>query len=531
MTIRQRQNGDEVGDLIPNLYATATSLLGLQIVIPDADADGRPERTRKGQAGAEFMSGQFGIANGGGLGSIWKIDGRTGEVSLFANVKLDDVANSGPGLGNIAFDAATRQLFVSDLDTGMIHRFDLQGNDLGRFDHGESGRPNKGLKPVSLDAANRMDITSATFDTESPDTWGFADKQRRVHGLAVHSGRLYYAVEEGPQIWSVGINGDGSFAADARWELDVKAKRKFPVTDIVFDRKGYMYLAQRGHVQNRYDYSRFAQPERAMVLRYWRETPDDPETESIWVEAPQEYAVGFPTDHRMTTGGIDIGYDYDEKGNLAPGSCDGMIAKTGDLLRENEEFADRLAQGGPSAVHGVQLTHKSLVRPKNVPPWESYFVDYDGSFEDPEVRGHIGDVEIWKDCRGYGYGEFIPYPGELPTPEYPGGAPCIDVTRIEYTCDLAGELNVDLYVKDNAGIGGDSIKSKSLKPGVSVSPTMQTRPGAASPFRLGIFGAFPNETFQVGVCFYNSADAESGGSFPCCKARIPLTTPPEACAH
>lgn len=39
------------------------------------------------------------------------------------------------------------------------------------------------------------------------------------------------------------------------------------------------------------------------MLRYWRESPDDPETESVWVEAPQEYARNMPVPHRLVTGG------------------------------------------------------------------------------------------------------------------------------------------------------------------------------------------------------------------------------------
>ena len=60
---------------VPNLYAAATSLHGIRIVTPDADADGRPERERRGKAGATFMEGQFAEENGGAPGAIWKIDG------------------------------------------------------------------------------------------------------------------------------------------------------------------------------------------------------------------------------------------------------------------------------------------------------------------------------------------------------------------------------------------------------------------------------------------------------------------------
>ncbi len=53
---------------VPNLYAGATSLHGIRIVTPDADADGRPERERRGKAGATFMEGQFAEENGGSPG-------------------------------------------------------------------------------------------------------------------------------------------------------------------------------------------------------------------------------------------------------------------------------------------------------------------------------------------------------------------------------------------------------------------------------------------------------------------------------
>ncbi|TIW31024.1 MAG: hypothetical protein E5V62_30600, partial [Mesorhizobium sp.] len=43
---------DGVPSGIPNLYTAATSLHGIEIVTPDADNDGRPERERRGAAGS-----------------------------------------------------------------------------------------------------------------------------------------------------------------------------------------------------------------------------------------------------------------------------------------------------------------------------------------------------------------------------------------------------------------------------------------------------------------------------------------------
>ena len=186
-------------------------------------------------------------------GAIWKIDGVSGAVSLFATID----ANSGPGIGDVSFDKLSRQFFASDLDTGLIHRIGADGALIDTFDHGVAGRPAHGLAAVADDGAV-MDIQGAAFDSEDPDSWGFTQDERRVWAVAAHGGRAYYSVGNAAEIWSVGIDPDGSFAGDARWELTVKADKDYPVTDIAFDSRGFMYLAQRGDIENRYDYSQFA---------------------------------------------------------------------------------------------------------------------------------------------------------------------------------------------------------------------------------------------------------------------------------
>lgn len=231
----------------PNIYVAATSVFGLHIV--SRGRDGLPERRKKGGPGAGWMKGQFGLDLQGGPGGIYKIDGRTGAASLFANVTLDGVPNPGPGLGNLAYDSANKQLFVSDLYTGMIHRFDLDGKELGSYDHGITGLGAAKLATVPFNPRNRPNIASDRFDSEKPETWGFAPAPRRVWGLAAQEGRLYYSVTAGPQIWSVGIQRDGSFAADPRWELDVPAQSgPLPISDIAFSQRGAMILAQRALV-------------------------------------------------------------------------------------------------------------------------------------------------------------------------------------------------------------------------------------------------------------------------------------------
>ena len=378
----------------PNIYVAATSMFGLNIV--DRGRDGLPERRKKGGPGAGWMKGQFGLDLQGGPGAIYRVDGRTGVVTLLANVTLDGVPNPGTGLGNLAYDFAHKQLFVSDLYTGMIHRFDLDGNELSRYDHGVTGLGAAKLATVPFDPKNRPNIASERFDSEKPDTWGFAPAARRVWGLAVHEDRLYYSVVAGPQIWSVGIASDGSFAADPRWELDVPAQAgPLPVSDIAFSYQGAMILAQRGLIAGAYDYSAFTQPGEPQVLRFWLKDPNDPPSPGRWKLVPEEYAIGFAGNYRNTNGGVALGYGYGQDGMLSATVCEAALWTTGQNFRNNPALRSQLEPGGPLVVHGLQASPADLVRNANTPPVISYFVDYDDKFDDPRATGHIGSVRVY----------------------------------------------------------------------------------------------------------------------------------------
>ncbi|QPC41450.1 peptidoglycan-binding protein [Kaustia mangrovi] len=377
---------------VPNIYAGASSAFGLQIVAPGDN--GRAVRVKAGQPDAAWMTGQFGA--GGGPGSVWRIDGRTGDVSLFATVSGPDGPNSGPGLGNLAYDADHQQLYVSDLDTGLIHRLDLSGLDLGTFDHGVAARPAAGLEPAADDTSARADIASPAFNAENPATWGLTAPERRIWGLAYHSGRLYYAVWQGPEVWSVSIGPDGSFGDDPRREVAVPGDpRAYPVSDIAFDGEGGMILAQRGDIRSRYDYSIFALPRRTRVLRY---EPAGPEGSGRWSTSPETYAIGFPATSQNASGGVSLGYGYDASGDLDTESCFATVWATGDALRQSASERAELMETGPTTVHGAQAVSTPLTEPRNMPPWTSYFLDYDGRFEDPNSAGHVGDIEAVTRC-------------------------------------------------------------------------------------------------------------------------------------
>lgn len=367
----------------PQLYAAATSAFGLNIVGADRAADGKPVRLKAGAPDANFMEGQFGALSSDSPGAIYKIDGGTGALTYIADTAFSGKLNSGVGIGGLAYDPATRTLYASDLDSGLIHRFGLDYNaaDLGQFDHGVTGRAAKGLARVA-DDGKRLDITSSAFKADDPSTWGFTQPARRVDALAVRDGRLYYAVAEGPEIWSVGLNG-GAFLEDARLEVAIKSDKPYPVTGIAFDSSGRMLVAQRGPVKNPYDYGSFADSG-GQVLRYAPEAPDDPATPDLWKSDPATYAVGTADDSNAGSGGVSLQYGYKPDGTIDFNSCDATIAVTGDTLG--------------TTASGVQLNSAELVRPANAPPKESAFIDYDAHQEDANVRGHVGAVTAVRQC-------------------------------------------------------------------------------------------------------------------------------------
>ena len=381
---------------VPYLYAAATSAYGLQIVAGAPDSEGAPVRLKSGAADARFMDGQFSGLPGGGPGSIWKIDGSTGAAALFASTAANGVANSGPGLGGLAFDPQSRSIYAADLDTGLIHRFAADtGARFEPFDHGLTGRPARGL-PAVADDGKRMEIADPAFKPDDISMWGLTQPERRVYGLAVRGGRLYYSIAEGPEIWSVGLNADGGFASDARSEVFVKAQRPLAVTSIAFDTKGRMLLAQRPELRNSYDYSRFTDGGGAQVLRYSPEEPDDPATPSLWKSEHETYAVGFPEGSDMAEGGLGLQYAYRPNGTLDTSTCNGTLLATGDHLQ------------AAAAVDGVQVIGADLVRPANSPPQQSIFFDFDARQNDPAARGYVGDVKAFAPCAGAGGGGGFP---------------------------------------------------------------------------------------------------------------------------
>src|SRR5262245_29580852 len=351
----------------PNVYLAATSAFGIHRT-PD---------------NAQWMPGMWG--QGGGPGTIYRLDAATGyQPRPFAQVTLNGRPNSGPALGNIAYDRFNRQLFVTDLETGMIHRIRAStGADLGYYDHGTQGRPSffdaetgqpSGLAPIGFDPNSSARIGDCQDRFElTPQCWNFALSGRRVWGVGVHRNparnevRLYYSVWSGPafddpgwqnaqdddkrnSVWSIRLGPDGDFAGDVRREFIVpdffakpediaRAGFSQPVSDISFAACGprpVMLLAERGGIRNlglAAD-NPFATPHEARALRY------ELDQTGAW-RAVGRYDVGFynrdnhgePFINANCSGGIAFGLGYDNNTWTAdPSKRDQFVWITGDAL-------------------------------------------------------------------------------------------------------------------------------------------------------------------------------------------------------
>ena len=352
----------------PNIYLAATSAFGLHV----------------SPATGQWMPGMWGP--GGGPGTIWRLDAADGyRAKPFADVKLGGRANTGAALGNLAYDKTARQLYVSDLESGTIHRFDAaSGADLGVWDHGTMARPSfldattgqtASLAAIAFDPATSATYTGCAAGPfeRTPSCWNLAAAGRRVWGLAVRlepgssSRRLYYAVWSGPgtstawdglpdaekrgSVWSVGLAPDGAFVAgDVRREFllpDFFAKPEdvaragygSPVADITFSdcsSKPVMLVSERGGQRNLGlgVVEAFAWPHEARTLRYEMDQAGD------WRPVGR-YDVGFydrrkegiPYLRANGAGGAAFGYgykaDFSEIDRKAPGE---FVWITGDAL-------------------------------------------------------------------------------------------------------------------------------------------------------------------------------------------------------
>lgn len=346
-------------------------------------------------AGSIFTNGtSTGSLSGNHSGAIYKIDRTTGLASSFANLTQDDVnlpndsVTLGPGIGNIASNYANPlYIYATNFEDGRIYRLNASGGIVDFYDHGTQGRPNA-LNVAGLEA---IADTSATNGYYSQINNGITLPGRRTWAVEVRGNRVYYSVwwttasgglqpswyqspinigdeSTANEIWSVGLNADGSFnAASVRREFSMSAVSgqgaQEPVTDIVFTPNGRMLLATRGMALDGGINGNF---HRGIVVELSGAYP-------AWTANSTKFRVG--QNGSDSSGGL----AYDPTGNAGAG----RVWVTGEALFEGA-FNNQQAN-----TFGFQGMNDNGVNQINT---TSVLVDADGVQQ--QEKGSIGDVDI-----------------------------------------------------------------------------------------------------------------------------------------
>ena len=245
---------------------------------------------------------------------------------------------------------------------------------------------------------------------------------------------------------------------------------------------------------------------------------------------PEEYAVGFAGNYRNSNGGVALGYGYRPDGTLDAASCEASLWTTAQNLRNNPALRSQLEPGGPLLVNGLQGSPPDMVRGANEPPAISYFVDYDDKFDDARASGHIGSVRIRaQPCAGsvagntpYVSGQQTGGGGGPPPPPPPPPKACFASTGT-FECDpKTGHWVYKLTVSGPGWI--NTVSATSLTPGVSVPGG----PIPLNPANIPLTGA-PGSTAVIEICAFDATAAASGKPYDCCRTKVTVTIPRQAC--
>jgi hypothetical protein len=355
----------------------------------------------------------------GGFGAIYKID-PSDNVSTFIGTSATFIPNStnlpniGSGLGNLCYDQDHNQLFVTNFHDGMIYRIDLAtGKVVDRFD--------------PFGSINSPSMNDSRFVELGERTWGVAYNQneKRIYFSRWYEDRGRPDISLQNEIWSIGLNSSGGFAAGScisgtcedgeNFELALPKNADFvntsagllpvtipysnPVSDIKFSDSNIMLIAERSMYRDCGDAERLYIPptptnhiynvaHNSRVLDFrkigtsWTLTPlNNP---PLMVPSDYKYRLGnHPGQAGNSAGGIDYGTNSFPDG-LLPNHCDDYAWMTGDYL-----------QCGSGRIYGLQGTPTAT----GGSSCNSTLIDYDNNVSGSVlVKIFQGDVEIFK-CR------------------------------------------------------------------------------------------------------------------------------------
>jgi gliding motility-associated-like protein len=323
------------------------------------------------------------------------------DTTIIGTNQIPNTGGLGNGIGNLAYDPLTKNLYASNLEDGRIYRID----------------PTSGIVLSVFDP----------FAVDVPGSPGMVDAAERIWGVAVYDdpntgeNRLFFDRDGGysssfsSTIYSVEIDASGEFVATSLGNglygdpmpdeeiIDVNGIQ-YAVTDIAFSRGGDMLVAERGgaHI--------------AWVSLYKK-------VAGIWT-FQYPYFVGEAFGGDNSAGGVDF-TNSELNGDLGFG-CDSLVWATGNYL-----MADQVSD----VIYGMQGIPLSGNAAANNGSTD-IFVDFDGLYGNNSDKGGVGDVEFLRcdctppnGCDGvesfneelggdqccYAFGYFIPPAGNMDT--------------------------------------------------------------------------------------------------------------------
>lgn len=324
----------------------------------------------------------------GGAGAIYRLDAKSGNVTLFATLPnfKDPTENYEPGLGNICFDKKHKQFFVTNFEDGKIYRLDYFGKILDTFD------------PFGLDNGAA----------------GFAPLGERLWGIASFGDTLYYSryweyvgknqtgiyrnATKNNEIWSVTLSPLGQFLPNTN---------SLAITHPFFSLSGHTITNPISDIEFSQDGKRMLVAERTMnaninqVISVNNGPPKEPlpghnsfayeyerNINGVGWKPPIYFHVGI-----LKLGGNQLvessagGIDYSYFPNNSQNQFDSLLWITGDALTQSQSGVRP-----PASVYGVQGTQRN--DPKNTPS-NSYLIDANARL-DIQDKGTMGDVDIFK---------------------------------------------------------------------------------------------------------------------------------------
>lgn len=324
----------------------------------------------------------FGNGRGpGGDGGVYKLNGTNYGISVFQDFTTSPKKIGKVSLGNICFDKEHRQLFVADLDNGLVRRLSTTGSEVltGGFpyDHGVTGNAN----------------ISAPAIPDSGTAGALTQSGRRVFAVQVFRSRLYYSVWFAPpnasstgfnEVWSVGLQANGDLIptgpSGPRREFTLVGLPPYSmypgaepvITDIAFSPTGTMLVGERS---------------------ICTQDPSDLASGSHAARAIEyTYTTSWNQSQILNVGGVVVGSGRVNSAGGVDYDCSGREFVMGDALISSNVLNSVPFPYTGSAVYGLQIFPTPTSTVDN-----SWLVDLDGNFNIYDKLS-LGDVEVYRCC-------------------------------------------------------------------------------------------------------------------------------------